>query len=162
MSGPAVKCSHARTKSGSINGYTGSVAVHPYTDENRAAHGGITYTVECLDCGARRRENTNGLAIEVSPWRGSRAGRREDVARLRRELDAARNACDPAVVRRSDGREVSVVVEEDGMATVQGVHDTGEIPQIIASLSSEWHAAAVRVRTAYLAVQDAQRAEDLS
>lgn len=50
-------------------GYNGSVAVHPYTDENRAAHGNITYTERCATCGAERRANVNGLHAEYSPWR---------------------------------------------------------------------------------------------
>ena len=37
-------------------GYTGSVAVHPYTEENRAAHGGVTYHEVCR-CGAERAVN---------------------------------------------------------------------------------------------------------
>ena len=48
-------------------GYTGSVAVYPYTEENRAAHGGVTYHEVCR-CGAERAVNANGLHREYSPW----------------------------------------------------------------------------------------------
>jgi hypothetical protein len=62
------KCSHANTTTGQMYGYTGSVAKHPYTHENRAAHGAVTYTETCQLCGAQRRVNSNGRHQEYSPW----------------------------------------------------------------------------------------------
>jgi len=62
-------CDHAHTRGGDDSGYTASVAAYPYTYENRAAQGGITVEVRCLDCGAVRQENHNGGYVEVGPWR---------------------------------------------------------------------------------------------
>lgn len=47
--------------------YTGSVAVEPYTHENRAAHGNITVTDRC-QCGAARARLVNGIHQEFGPW----------------------------------------------------------------------------------------------
>ena len=47
--------------------YSGSVSRHPWTEENRAAHGGITYREICA-CGASRAVNQNGRHIEVGTW----------------------------------------------------------------------------------------------
>lgn len=63
------ECKHEHTREVSMHGYSGSVAVYPYTFENRAAHGAVTFTYRCEDCGAERRENSNGRHSEVSPWR---------------------------------------------------------------------------------------------
>lgn len=72
--------------------YTGSVAVHPYTDENPAAHGNIVVTEECCACGAHRQVAQNWRHVEYSPWGPSRAVReqreREEQARLEREKQA--------------------------------------------------------------------------
>lgn len=78
-------CKHTKTTSGRDYGFTGPVAVEPYTYENRAAHGGITYTVTCSDCGAEKQVNSNGNHIEESPWGPSRASRE---AQAKREWDA--------------------------------------------------------------------------
>ena len=63
------ECKHKKTREVSMRGYSGSVAVYPYTDENRAAHGAVCFTYRCEACGAERKENTNGRHVEVSPWR---------------------------------------------------------------------------------------------
>lgn len=75
-------CTHDETTTIHETGYTGGVAVHPYTLQNPAASGGIRLLVECTACGARRSENHNGQYMEVSPWE-SRS------ARERRERDQA-------------------------------------------------------------------------
>lgn len=61
-------CKHKRTTIASERCYQGPVARPPYTDEDRRAHGAITVTVSCDDCGVERLENRNGGAVEVSPW----------------------------------------------------------------------------------------------
>ena len=64
----ATKCQHTHTLSGRVQGYSGSVSVYPYTDENRAAHGCVTYVETCLDCRQTRAVNANGGHREYSPW----------------------------------------------------------------------------------------------
>jgi hypothetical protein len=60
-------CKHKNTTTGQHYGYSGSVATS--TDEqNPAAHGGISYTLTCTDCGATRRVNENGRHVERGPW----------------------------------------------------------------------------------------------
>ena len=72
-----MKCKHTNKEQvGGDYGYTGSVAVHPYTDENRSAHGGVTWTQRCRNCGSTRNVNSNGHHEEYGPWSD-----REGVAR---------------------------------------------------------------------------------
>lgn len=61
-------CKHKNTTEGTVYCFSHSVAVHPHTDENRAAHGGVTYTETCDDCGAQRQVNSNCGFEEYSPW----------------------------------------------------------------------------------------------
>lgn len=64
------KCTHERiTEDDQVHGYTHSVAVHPYTDENRAAHGGICVTERCRDCDATRAVLRNQGHCEYGIWR---------------------------------------------------------------------------------------------
>jgi hypothetical protein len=103
-------CKHTATATGPETGYSNSVATPGRTDENRAAHGCITYTETCSDCGAARRVNQNQLHIEVSAWGPSIAEQRAaDAARagaLRAGTDAGYRAWDYEYHVRSvaDGR----------------------------------------------------------
>ncbi len=79
----STRCTHPTTTDGEAFGYTGSVAVHPYTDEHRAAHGCSTYTETCDACGAERAVNANQGFREYSPWGPSLAERAAHEERLR-------------------------------------------------------------------------------
>ena len=69
-------CKHEKIRQhGRDRGFTGSVAVYPYTDENRAAHGGITRQEECVACGARRSLNINQCHVEYGTWGETEAER---------------------------------------------------------------------------------------
>ena len=59
-----INCKHESTYYGPSRPYSGSVSKH---DENRAAHGGTSYTEFC-PCGKRRDINSNGPHLEVGPW----------------------------------------------------------------------------------------------
>lgn len=86
-----MRCPHLHTRDGNEYGYTGSVAVSPYTEENRAAHGGITYTQTCLACGAERSVNQNQWHVEYSPWGPDAATREQrERERLDRQMQARR------------------------------------------------------------------------
>jgi hypothetical protein len=63
------RCKHKNTDTGEMHGFTEGVAVRHLTQQNPAAHGGVTYRRTCLDCGATRRENSNGREKEYGPWR---------------------------------------------------------------------------------------------
>ncbi len=82
------KCQHGETTSGAERPYITSVSVHPFTDENPRAHGWVTYTQTCDDCGAERAVNANQGHAEFSPWGPSTAERR------RREREAALTAAE--------------------------------------------------------------------
>ena len=62
------KCQHQHITSGPERAFVGSVASEPYTEENPAAHGSITYTGTCQDCGAERSVNQNGGHCEYGTW----------------------------------------------------------------------------------------------
>ena len=61
-------CKHRNTRLSDPRCYSGSVATHPYTDENPFAHGGVRYVEICAECGAERAVNANGLDREYSTW----------------------------------------------------------------------------------------------
>lgn len=114
-------CKHEHTHQyGDDRTFVFPVAVHPYTDENRAAHGGISWTEECNACGARRAVNQNQAHIEVGPWGLPRIEREaaEEQAKAKREAEAqrARDEADTEAVAGRvshlwvDARDVSLVV----------------------------------------------------
>jgi len=57
-------CTHARTEIETETVFGGPVV----REENRRAHGNITRTVHCLDCGAKRKKNINQMHVETGPW----------------------------------------------------------------------------------------------
>ena len=106
-------CSHPEQRQADIGEptcYMGTVAVHPYTDENRAAHGNIHQLVECGQCGGQRYENRNQWHVEVSPWRDAR-GEREAAERQERVAEQER-AQHVSVIRQAYGRGGDLTVED--------------------------------------------------
>lgn len=93
-------CTHEHTTSGRDYAYTGSVAVAPYTNENRAAHGCITYTETCSACGAQRAVNANQCHYEYGTWGPTLAQRQADERRAAERKAAKQREADLAVVRR--------------------------------------------------------------
>lgn len=63
-----MKCQHKDREAVAEGPFQHSVALRPYTEENRAAHGARTVKVVCLGCQAERFENWNGGHVEVGPW----------------------------------------------------------------------------------------------
>jgi hypothetical protein len=119
-------CKHEKTKQeGRDYGFTCSVAVYPYTAENRAAHGNICYTEKCCSCGALRSVNVNGSHMEFSPW-----GPTQDERERREREEAARKLAE--VQRQEDsamkahGAEVIEVREREGFSTMVEVKIGGE------------------------------------
>lgn len=132
-------CKHERTHQyGEDRAFVFSVAVHPYTEENIAAHGGISWTEECAECGARRAVNRNQRHIETSPWGLPRAEREAAEKRATDELKAEllrtqERADSEAVSARVshlwvDARDVSRVVltMRDGRQKEIGITDVVE------------------------------------
>lgn len=63
-----MKCRHENVNRGEPRPFFQSVAMHPYTAENRAAHGFCTHREKCIDCGNIRMVVTNGGHEEFGPW----------------------------------------------------------------------------------------------
>jgi len=69
------RCRHHHTHQvGPDRCFYGSVAEEPFTHENPAAHGNVSWTEECDRCGARRAVNSNQHFVEVSPWTSHHRG----------------------------------------------------------------------------------------
>lgn len=119
-------CNHPTTKQdGPDYGFSCSVAVHPYTDENRAAHGNICYSEKCCDCGAVRAVNTNGHHQEFSPWGPTEAEReRQEREEAARKLAEAQHQED--LLMQAHDAEVIEVRERVGYSTMVVVTIAGE------------------------------------
>lgn len=150
----STKCSHTHTHQIGDNwGFTGSVAVYPYTDEDRRAHGAITIMVECDSCGARRKENHNQGFVEVGTWGPSRDTRRQEAERLQRAIPRPPQALS---LTCGDGRKIRVSIDKDGMILLSGDAYTNEDERtIIAALPDKWLHAAQSFRSALLRAEDA-------
>ena len=142
-------CIHRETRS-TVSSYYWPVAEPPYTAEEPRAHGGITITRECLDCGARRAENHNSLWMEVGVW--TRAHLR-DLAAAERTLRSTRRPA-PVTLYRPDGRTFVLDQNEDGYVLCPSQGDDGALSSAAAA---SWLSAAQAYRRAVLAVEDAQR-----
>ena len=113
------KCDHTKTHQiGPDTCFNGPVAVEPYTTENRVAHGNITYTEECVTCGARRAVNANAGQNEYGPFGESREQREAQERRQeRRNVEIAaekRRAADAVIVERHGVSIVDINLREAG------------------------------------------------
>jgi hypothetical protein len=63
-------CRHTSTVESEPTGYTGPVYTPGWTEEERRAHGAITFTETCVHCYRTRRVNANGRHVEHSKWEG--------------------------------------------------------------------------------------------
>jgi len=110
-------CSHEKTREIEITGYSCSVS----RDENRAAHGGVCVSEECVRCGARRRRNVNGRHVEIGAWGEPRSVRGRAVAQAEaavRAMIASRP--NPARLRSSTGGTAHVSIDRAGYLCVNG------------------------------------------
>ena len=108
---PSTNCLHTSHHQIAEAGYRGSVA----RDENRAAHGNVCVTDECLACGARRARLINGRHEEAGTWGPDAACRRAAAINARRQATRAIAAV-PAIRLG----ESHLTVDEDGMICVDG------------------------------------------
>jgi hypothetical protein len=143
-------CRHTRTiQVGPDRCFTGPVA----RDENRAAHGNICATYECVDCGARRAVNINGRHIEHGPFGPSRAHR----DRLAREATIAARAAVAAVapleLTRGDERCTLRVDDEAFIIVPAGCHWPELAPLVV---RSSWFERVSAARAAVLAASTAR------
>lgn len=67
-------CQHVHTRDGVYRGFDHCVA-HSHLYCERRAHGGISYTETCLDCGRERECASNGAYSESSAWHEPRTQR---------------------------------------------------------------------------------------
>lgn len=144
---PTPECSHAEQRLIATWPYAGGVAVHPYTEENPAAHGGVCDVHECLACGARRRRNVNGRHSEVSPWGRTRAVRQAEwQGAWARANGAFEDAA--AIDVEIEGQVVRLSLD----ATSQVIADVEleTLRRAFAAAPERWRLAAMVARTAYL------------
>lgn len=117
-----MKCNHEETIIIRERCFTGSVG--SFENENRRAHGGVTFDVECKNCGAQRSENINGLHEELGTWSESRAERIAAIDKELREIRANEPSI-PASITLLRGEERAIVeCDTDGMLV--GVPDKAE------------------------------------
>ena len=137
-----MKCTHQRTRTIATRCFDGGVSKH-----NRA-HGNICDEEECLECGARRSVNMNGLHTETGDW-GPSAAERARVERDRRRA-AAREAAKIAPLRIGRGDVyVTVSVDNSGHIVIEGQHteeDSASALRWLARAQPEWLQRAKDVR----------------
>lgn len=100
-------CAHAHATIIRTSGYSGPVAVHPYTTEDRRAHGGVEHTERCDSCGAVRRRLDNQGWTELGVWGTAERYAGPPVPVMPpayQEPDAHRRAREGLIARRSMGR----------------------------------------------------------
>lgn len=73
MKGDFRFCRHTAVIDGAHLPFRGSVATPHVSEENRAAHGWLTYTQTCSDCRSMRDVNQNGMHFEFSAWHTAEA-----------------------------------------------------------------------------------------
>ena len=115
-----MSCRHTATTNSDAYGYTGSVARHPFTHENRAAHGGVKFVETCSACGARRPRNENGRHVEYGTWGDSLAQRQREAKTARELARRAIAAIEPLRLTRSEGSSCVVTVDREGMICLDG------------------------------------------
>lgn len=141
-------CPHAHTRQiGDDRPFVGPVSTR---DENRAAHGNITITLECIACGARRDVNINQCHTERGPWGPSRAEREARRIEVSHEAVAVQQHVHPPVTVHCGDRHVTVSIDSDGYLRITGPHTIDDQDAIIASLQDAMIEDARRLRTAML------------
>ena len=149
-------CSHNQiTQITRDYGFCGSVAASA-DFENRAAHGGITYTVECDRCGARQSRNQNQNHIERGPWSETREQRRKAADRKAQYLTLLRHHYPTApspvtVTSETRGLSVTVTCDSDGMLSFAPL--TGHEDAIAQALPQSWLDQACAVRAHHQLVE---------
>lgn len=140
-------CPHVPARASTDRCFSGSVS----RDQNRAAHGCITYTEECLLCGARRAVNQNQGHFEQGDWGPTRQQRRTHARELERQARQDITSLLPLVFERA-GRRATVRLDMDGLISVAGA----EWSEILPALTrTEWLR---RARSARQALVEAEHA----
>lgn len=116
---------------GSERCYTGSVARHPYTDENPAAHGNIEVTEERSD-GWRRRVNINQGHREEGPWWNYRPEVPSE-ARKKAELDDAIEECLAVYSVYFPDSELRIALERSDLGYICTLCGTSVASEIVLS-----------------------------
>ncbi len=120
-------CKHTKTKNDErVYCFTAPVAVYPYTEENRAAHGNICYDEICCECGATRAVLQNGSHYEFAPWGPSAAElKRREEEKKERAREAAEKLEDAAMQAR-DAKVVEVTPKREGYSKMVVIKMGGE------------------------------------
>ena len=140
------KCPHTSSQVGPDYCFSGAIYG---AEEDRRAHGGITYREECA-CGARREVNANGGWYEIGPWGPTRSEREAEARRLTLAASAAVASVPP--LSRCDGEERTWLDAEGYIVSVPAI-SRGEASR----LPAEWLASAQRARRAVVVAEAARR-----
>ncbi len=145
-------CNHAESKTIRTRCFAGPVS----RDENRAAHGNVTNTDECVRCGARREQNINGHHVETGPWGPSLAERQAAHRAAVRAIPAAPTP----LTLRSGERAVTASVDAEGYIVLEPSWDAGlsrdDERGVLAALPRSWVSAAQARRRGVVAAAEAQ------
>lgn len=123
-------CKHDRTRETGTYGYSGPVA----REENRAAHGGVCASEECLDCGSRRTSNRNGWHVEEGPWGPTRAQREHEAREAERVVRALCDRRPSSLTLQRASDTVVVSIDDEGYLLVDGRGARPSAEQIYASI----------------------------
>lgn len=134
-------CQHTDTRQvGPARPYTGGVS----RDENRAAHGGIRITLECLACGAQGEANINGGHEELGAFGPPHAERERAARDAERGAREALASVGTLTLTRSDGKQCMLRVDDDGQIIVPAGHEWTDLAAAVTP--TEWFARARRAR----------------
>jgi hypothetical protein len=103
-----MNCKHEHTIETRVVGYSAPVAVHPYTEENPAAHGNICVTEQCTRCGADRLKNINGNHVEYGTWGPSHVEQPDNGDGLGEQMLRKRRIS----LRSVRGDDVEIIVDQ--------------------------------------------------
>jgi hypothetical protein len=143
-------CKHTNTKLISTRGFMGPVS----NNQNPAAHGGVCYTYECLDCGSQLDCNVNQNFIEEGSWGPSLAERNLQKSKLIKQAKELASTI-PTLTYRNKERVVNVRVDEsNGEVVIEGsLHNDKDVNLIWTSVfvdNPDWVRKVQEVRKLFL------------
>lgn len=141
-----MSCMHTAYRLLATVPFSGTVARHPYTEENPRAAGGVCEIYECESCGARRHTNANGMHREHSPWGRSLRDRKAEFENAWRGVERAIAAA-PGISVVVDGKAVELAL--DSTAHVVADADVATAQRAFDAAPEAWRVAAQNARLEY-------------
>lgn len=155
MTTTAVKHTHQAIRKLGPYGYTSAVYRHPFTEENRAAHGGVEYREVC-SCGYERRVLVNGGHREYGVWDESEAMRKAREERRRRQQERARRIAAFRAMSLAVGHRIGDDIVIASSATPETLADDPDAPVIVRLREDGWRDRKTTIGALYQAARDWQ------